>query len=382
MKRAGIWLGVILAVVLLVGACGSATDTTALTTTVSVTTTEAVVTPTAPSTSTTEGAVTTTTAPPTTTTAPPNHTTAALPDPLVGIRIEPEKCDGYDRDFYAKADRSTVPVTVGLFVKFVLDDRDLDHVVALKEAWCSDGRVPSVGSDADNLRWTHPQVNRGKSGHDPREWWDTNGETTPREAGYPGWCEYLGIHVDVKQKYGMSMDRAEYDFVSEQLRVCDVAPPVIWDETGVWYIWENDEDGSVEYALPALDSSPRDASASWDNSPLLVLRCDPGALAARSLLVTPWQLSNELEVELWEIDGYGVWIEYRFDTQANIVRLYGFAQGGGGVTFLGFEPQADATEMYLTIQDGSRSEWAKFDVTGIGGVMDLMSSYPHGDCRP
>ena len=97
---------------------------------------------------------------------------------------------------------------------------DIDHVVALHEAWCSGGTDPRIATDTRNLRASNASVNRGKGGRDPLEWRSTDGKTTPRKNDYPGWCNYLEIHVEVKVAYGMSMDQAEYDFVEEQLAAC------------------------------------------------------------------------------------------------------------------------------------------------------------------
>ena len=37
---------------------------------------------------------------------------------------------------------------------------------------------------------------------------------------YPGWCDYLTLHLAVKDKYDAAMDRAEWDFVAAQLAAC------------------------------------------------------------------------------------------------------------------------------------------------------------------
>lgn len=140
---------------------------------------------------------------------------------LTGIAIEPENCEGYDRGFYDPHGTSWRNLGgVGYLTGEVLDSGDVDHVVALQEAWCSGVRVAEFGSDGFNHLASVSSVNRGKGGHDPHEWWNTDGKTTPRKVGDPGWCEYLALHVSVKQKWSASMDRAEYDFLAAHLSDC------------------------------------------------------------------------------------------------------------------------------------------------------------------
>ena len=206
MKRA-------LILVLVLSACSI--DAVETTTTEAVTTTQA--------TTTTTKAVTTITTEPTTTRVTTTTTTTTRPvtNSALSVSIAPENCAGYDRDFYNHHGTSARALGgVGYLTKQDASSGDVDHVVALKEAWCSGMRNPKVGSDPDNLYASVASVNRGKGGNDPLEWWNSGGSTTPRTRDYPGWCKYLRIHVEVKSKYGGSMDQAEYDFVSDQLDGC------------------------------------------------------------------------------------------------------------------------------------------------------------------
>lgn len=159
---------------------------------------------------------------------PPTAQTGAS-EALSGIRVAAESCGGYDRDNFAGHGTSAAALGgVGYLTGRRVPNGDVDHVVALHEAWCSGERDPAFGRWATNLRASDASVNRGKGRHDPREWWNTDGTTSPRRVAYPGWCDYLTIHVNVKRARGMTMDRAEYDFVADQLRGCSgttTAPP-------------------------------------------------------------------------------------------------------------------------------------------------------------
>lgn len=48
----------------------------------------------------------------------------------------------------------------------------------------------------------------------------------PGAVDYPGWCDYLRLHVQVKRFAGGTMDQAEHDFVANQLQSCDNQPAV------------------------------------------------------------------------------------------------------------------------------------------------------------
>ncbi len=88
-------------------------------------------------------------------------------------------------------------------------DLDIDHVVALKEAWDSGANVWSSAtrqrfandmSDRRTLIAVTDSVNRSKSDRDPSNW-------LPPNRSYI--CEYLGNWVAVKARWGLSMDQSE-----------------------------------------------------------------------------------------------------------------------------------------------------------------------------
>lgn len=88
-------------------------------------------------------------------------------------------------------------------------DLDIDHVVALKEAWDSGANAWSSAmrqrfandmSDRRTLIAVTDSVNQSKSDRDPSNW-------LPPNRSYI--CEYLGNWVAVKARWGLSMDQSE-----------------------------------------------------------------------------------------------------------------------------------------------------------------------------
>ncbi len=172
----------------------------------------------------TRGATATATPAPTATreataTASPTAPTASLS--LDGITVAPERCDGYDRDHFASYnaralrdgwdadDGAADGVITGWYTGLRLANSGqavhVEHVVALKEAWCSGYREPSLGNWPTNLRPAQASLNRSKSDRDPAEW---------DRPDLPGWCQYLVLHVQVKRELGMTADRAELDYIA------------------------------------------------------------------------------------------------------------------------------------------------------------------------
>jgi len=87
---------------------------------------------------------------------------------------------------------------------------DIDHVVALKEAWDSGAWAWSPAyrtafandtSDRRSLVAASASSNRQKSDKDPSNW-------LPTRSSYV--CTYLGDWVAVKARWGLSMDRSEH----------------------------------------------------------------------------------------------------------------------------------------------------------------------------
>ena len=187
---------------------------------------------------------------PTTTPATMLPTTTQLLDP-VGLRIEAEHPDGYNRDLFrhwidADGDgcdtrkevliaESLDPVQTGSQCA-ILSGRwysiydntettdssrfDIDHVVALKEAWDSGAwnwTADQRRDFANDLSQSYFLIavsassNRSKSDRDPAEWMPTN-------ASYR--CEYVRIWVQVKRAWNLSVDQAENDAIRNTLAAC------------------------------------------------------------------------------------------------------------------------------------------------------------------
>jgi hypothetical protein len=97
---------------------------------------------------------------------------------------------------------------------------DIDHVVALKEAWDSGAHAWSAArrerfandlGDPRSLRAVSASSNRSKSDRDPAEW------LPPRESFR---CRYLTEWVVVKVRWKLSVDAAERAAIRLPLREC------------------------------------------------------------------------------------------------------------------------------------------------------------------
>lgn len=191
-----------------------------------------------------EATVTTAPPPPAEGTAPPVPEAAALVDQLT---VAPEASDdGYDRelfDHWVDADgdgchtrcevlaaerRTDLPGLpeggwLSLYDGYSTPDAselDIDHVVALAEAWRSgaDGwdaeRREAFANDLDDpaaLVAVTAATNRSKGDRDPASWQPPN-----RDA----WCEYATAWVNTKLRWGLTADQAEVDALRNMLRGC------------------------------------------------------------------------------------------------------------------------------------------------------------------
>lgn len=220
---------------------------------------------TGPSTTAPPGATVTTPPRPPTTTKPTATTTTTKPAPagdptavLAGLRVAPEGArTGYDRDLFthwvdddgdgcdtreevlitesrsrAQVDPYGCKVVAGdwfsAYDGLTFSDPselDIDHVVALAEAWDSG----ASGWDASRRRafandLAHPEAlqavsassNRSKSDLDPGQWKPT------RDAA---WCQYARDWVSVKKAWDLSADQNEIDDLKVMLRTCDGSSP-------------------------------------------------------------------------------------------------------------------------------------------------------------
>lgn len=96
---------------------------------------------------------------------------------------------------------------------------DIDHVVALGEAWRSgaagwDPARRAFANDLDEpgaLIAVTAATNRSKSDRDPVSW------QPPNPAG---WCEFATSWAATKVRWGLSADQAEVDALRNMLRAC------------------------------------------------------------------------------------------------------------------------------------------------------------------
>ncbi len=175
--------------------------------------------------------------------APPGEATALVDQ----LTVAPEASDdGYDRelfDHWVDADgdgchtrcevlaaerRTDLPGLpeggwLSLYDGYSTPDAselDIDHVVALAEAWRSgaDGwdaeRREAFANDLDDpaaLVAVTAATNRSKGDRDPASWQPPN-----RDA----WCEYATAWVATKLRWGLSADQAEVDALRNMLRGC------------------------------------------------------------------------------------------------------------------------------------------------------------------
>ena len=124
---------------------------------------------------------------------------------LVEESLVPYECNDEVGEWFSVWDGDTItnPATM-----------DIDHHVALKEAWESgawawtDDERAAFANDPANLNAVSSGVNRQKRDHDPAEW-------LPRYEV----CAYLAQWVEVKDAYGLTYDEAEQAAIDAQ--ACD-----------------------------------------------------------------------------------------------------------------------------------------------------------------
>jgi hypothetical protein len=129
-------------------------------------------------------------------------------DSISKPQVDPYRCYVVAGDWYSKYDGKT------------LSDRgdvDIDHVVALKEAWDSGAWAWSMSqrqafandlTDRRTLIAVTDRVNMSKSDKDPSNW-------MPPLKSY--WCAYLGDWISVKARWGLSMDQSEFGRIKNLL---------------------------------------------------------------------------------------------------------------------------------------------------------------------
>ena len=129
-------------------------------------------------------------------------------DSISKHQVDPYRCYVVAGDWYSKYDGKTLRDR---------SDVDIDHVVALKEAWDSGAWAWSTSqrqafandlTDRRTLIAVTDRVNASKSDKDPSNW-------MPPLKSY--WCTYLGDWISVKARWGLSMDQSEYGRIKNLL---------------------------------------------------------------------------------------------------------------------------------------------------------------------
>ncbi len=129
-------------------------------------------------------------------------------DSISKPQVDPYRCYVVAGDWYSKYDGKNLSDR---------SDVDIDHVVALKEAWDSGAWAWSMSqrqafandlTDRRTLIAVTDRVNASKSDKDPSNW-------MPPLKSY--WCTYLGDWISVKARWGLSMDQSEFGRIKNLL---------------------------------------------------------------------------------------------------------------------------------------------------------------------
>lgn len=129
-------------------------------------------------------------------------------DSISKPQVDPYRCYVVAGDWYSKYDGKTLSDR---------SDVDIDHVVALKEAWDSGAWAWSTSqrqafandlTDRRTLIAVTDRVNMSKSDKDPSNW-------MPPLKSY--WCAYLGDWISIKARWGLSMDQSEFGRIKNLL---------------------------------------------------------------------------------------------------------------------------------------------------------------------
>lgn len=173
----------------------------------------------------------------------PNRTASTAPGkihPELGVVVAPEvRHTAYERRDYSYPGSIEQQIVVrqgGVFSPYSMccfsdvGATDIEHIVANSEAHDSGmglrtrAERQQYASDLDNLTLAAPRLNRyEKRDKDPANWLPENNR-----------CWYVGKYLEIKRKYGLSMDRAEADAVLAVYRSCTsfkiIQPPCIGGE--------------------------------------------------------------------------------------------------------------------------------------------------------
>ena len=152
-----------------------------------------------------------------------------------GVRVEPEvRCAPYDRDDYSYPQSVESQIIAGIGEIYgpytgqcfgTSRETDIEHIVPLSEAHdsglCSASRATKAGFARDvlNLTLASPRVNRYEKGaKDAAEW-------QPRRNA----CWFVNRTLEVRRKYGLSIDRREAIAIERTLAGCVSTEMVVLD---------------------------------------------------------------------------------------------------------------------------------------------------------
>ena len=184
-------------------------------------------------------------------TSPPATSPPAPPiATLAQLAVAPEVVGGYERDLFQPSgwgdtdndgcdtrsevlmrdSRAPVTLTSGCrvgtgnwisiydgFATNSASDLEIDHVVALAEAWRSGARDWSADrrheftDDMDNLVAVSVSSNRSKGDRDPALW------QPPQPSS---WCRFGAIWISVKVKWSLAADQREFDALGRMTQGC------------------------------------------------------------------------------------------------------------------------------------------------------------------
>ena len=158
--------------------------------------------------------------------------------PDLGVRIAPEnRCAPYDQGDYSypqSVELDIIDSLGGIYNPYTGQcfqsraETDIEHIVARSEAHdsglCSadDDRKEAFARDPLNLTLASPDVNRfEKSARDVAEWVpDLNA------------CWFVQRTLDVRRKYGLSIDQREANAADEILKGCESTDMIVPDCNG------------------------------------------------------------------------------------------------------------------------------------------------------
>ena len=144
-----------------------------------------------------------------------------------GIGVAPEaRITHYDRDDYSYPQSIELQIIAcqgGIYSPYSLrcftdrGETDIEHIVATSEAHesglstRSDAERKKFGNDLDNITLAAPYLNRRqKSAKDPAEWLPENNR-----------CWYVAKYIEIKKKYGLTMDAAEAAAIQKVYESCE-----------------------------------------------------------------------------------------------------------------------------------------------------------------